>query len=1228
MFNMRRFCALFFVLLMWVNLAYATDIPVEDENALLAAVGTYTITAKTNTDGSAGDELTFTEGSAKDGDTIILTGGKTYTLTQTTKTLYVTKSLTFKSSSSTEKAILDGNNAVRVFRIGDNNHQLNVTLDGLKITNGKNGNNLNNGDNGDWKSEGDGAGVFIGTGSEVTIKNCEITSNTSDNGSQGWGGGIYVSSGISTVNDETHTMTYTKKTVLTLEDSKITQNTAAANGGGIHIGSGAEVTITNCEITGNTATNSYGGGIYMGLSEGTITNCNISNNTAFGLGGAISLWGSSVTITQSTLDTNKVTDSSWGYGGAICVQTNNNTPEIEITNSTISNNEATAGIGAIYSVGAKLTMTNCSVINNKGSLADLFIQDGVNTNFTNSLIWAATQDKNNINTGTVTNCAVRSLPDTITDPAPVTLATWDNPTSTTKEVNGITHTVYRIEDNSELVDLFGAGTTGEGIPTKDQLGNNRAATPCIGAVEGFKPVIATAEAQTITGTVGTEITTSATFTASDEGGDVIEWVITPDLPEGLTGTSTEDKKSYTISGTPTATQSETTYTVKAKNGVGESEGSATLKITINAAPITFQPTTIEETVTEGTAIDGITITPATGTATEAGWTVMPPLSNIGLSGAADGNSYKITGTPTNPSSTAYEFTINATNSTGQQAETPVTLKITVNEAAATLALTTSKESINATEGTAIESITITANEDVAEWSESGSLPSGIEGKSDGKTYTISGTPEVGSSTSSPYSYTVTAKNAKGHTAQATVTITVAAAAAPTLTTSAQSINATEGTAITAITITANEDVTWKTDDASKLPSGVTGTSSGKVFTIAGTPAVGTAKEEAYSYTVTATNNLGVSATSTVTITVSAVGSTQIIDITASTIDATEGTAIEALTIRSYAGTELTWKTSGDLPAGVKGAEATDKKSFIISGTPEAGSSAKSPYNYFITATNAAGDSEQAKITLTVKAAVVSPDLDITAKSINATEGEPIETITIKATKGDNLTWTTSGDLPAGITGKASGDKTFMISGTPATGTAGSYTCTVITTNTAGSAKSVIKITVAAKEPEAEPAKEYAPILSSTDIKITATEGEAITAFTITATSGDNLTWTADATKLPEGLTGTAAADNKSFTISGTPKQGSKGNYTYTVTASNTAGMASAKVSITVSGSGSGGDDEDKDVNDEVTTGLEDLAQSGEETTLEDALKNQLGLTEEQLKQVTSITIPDNITDLG
>ena len=96
----------------------------------------------------------------------------------------------------------------------------------------------------------------------------------------------------------------------------------------------------------------------------------------------------------------------------------------------------------------------------------------------NALIW----NSSNAISGDIsmTNCAtIEGSGD-----KPVKLDSWDNPVSSSVVVDGVTHTVFTIEDNPALEALVGKGTS-NGAPTTDQLGKTRnTRRPTIGAIEG------------------------------------------------------------------------------------------------------------------------------------------------------------------------------------------------------------------------------------------------------------------------------------------------------------------------------------------------------------------------------------------------------------------------------------------------------------------------------------------------------------------------------------------------------------------------------------------------------------------------------------------------------------------------------------------------------------------------------------------------------------------------
>ncbi|MDD6294432.1 MAG: right-handed parallel beta-helix repeat-containing protein, partial [Treponema sp.] len=105
-----------------------------------------------------------------------------------------------------------------------------------------------------------GCGIYIGSTSVLTMKNCTIT----DCNATISGGGLYIATNGSA----------------NLNGCAISKNTAQ-NGGGIYIQKGSAA-LTDCAITENTAKDnspsSKGGGIYLNSGTLTTRNCTISGN--------------------------------------------------------------------------------------------------------------------------------------------------------------------------------------------------------------------------------------------------------------------------------------------------------------------------------------------------------------------------------------------------------------------------------------------------------------------------------------------------------------------------------------------------------------------------------------------------------------------------------------------------------------------------------------------------------------------------------------------------------------------------------------------------------------------------------------------------------------------------------------------------------------------------------------------------------------------------------------
>ena len=103
-------------------------------------------------------------------------------------------------------------------------------------------------------------------------------------------------------------------------------------------------------------------------------------------------------------------------------------------------------------------------------------------------------------------------------------------------------------------------------------------------------------------------------------------------------------------------------------------------------------------------------------------------------------------------------------------------------------------------------------------------------------------------------------------------------------------------------------------------------------------------------------------------------------------------------------------------------------------------------------------------TITANWGDIAPVLSAANYSLEAKEGEPAS-LTINAA-GLNLSWNLDGALPSGLAFSGEGS-TASISGTPETGTVGTYSVKVIAANKGGSASADVMITVASAGTESK-----------------------------------------------------------------------------------------------------------------------------------------------------------------
>ncbi len=147
------------------------------------------------------------------------------------------------------------------------------------------------------------------------------------------------------------------------------------SGGGIF--NSGTLTVSNCTVSGDFA--NIGGGIY---NSGTMT---VSNSTVFGnkssYNGAGIYNRGTLTVSGSTLSGN---GAQSGDGGGI----ENYSGTATLTNSTLCNNKARYGGGALCVELGKATLTNCTLSLNSanyGGGIDMFYQGG-HLNLTNTIV--------------------------------------------------------------------------------------------------------------------------------------------------------------------------------------------------------------------------------------------------------------------------------------------------------------------------------------------------------------------------------------------------------------------------------------------------------------------------------------------------------------------------------------------------------------------------------------------------------------------------------------------------------------------------------------------------------------------------------------------------------------------------------------------------------------------------------------------------------------------------
>jgi hypothetical protein len=250
------------------------------------------------------DQLRSAMVTALANDIIVLQTGCTYQLSGVTEDANASGDLDFQGGVATpltlrgggpRMTIIDGGGADRVVDVGPGRV---LTIEGVTLQNGDATKNSS-------PTAKRGGGLFLATGSTLTLRNVTIDNNKAESG-----GGIFNNGGTLILDRVTISHNSTTSPTAgeggglnnasgsaTLTNVTIVQNTAALDGGGIFSGIGS-LTATNATIAGNITAAASGGGL---SGDATLTNTILAGNTA--AGGAHSDCLGNVTSTNNLVQT-------------------------------------------------------------------------------------------------------------------------------------------------------------------------------------------------------------------------------------------------------------------------------------------------------------------------------------------------------------------------------------------------------------------------------------------------------------------------------------------------------------------------------------------------------------------------------------------------------------------------------------------------------------------------------------------------------------------------------------------------------------------------------------------------------------------------------------------------------------------------------------------------------------------------------------------------------------
>ena len=713
-----------------------------------------------------------------------------------------------------------------------------------------------------------------------------------------------------------------------------------------------------------------------------------------------------------------------------------------------------------------------------------------------------------------------------------TVTTTGTPAPSITETGSLPGGVTFMDNGNGTATLGGTPTAGSGKVYSITF----TATNGVGSPASQSFTLTVNESPTITSSNSAAFTlgTSGLFGVLTTGFPAPSITETGALPTGVTFTD-NGNGSGKLAGIPTAGAGKTfPVTFTASNGLG-SPVTQSFTLTVNQAPAITSANNTAFTVGTPGSFAVITTGFPTPTLTETG--ALP----AGVTFLDNGNGVgTLSGTPAAGTGGTFPITFTATNGVGTPALQTFTLTVKV---VATVPAITSVSSVTFSVGVASTFSVTATGTPTPTLTEAGTLPSGVTFKDNGNgTATLAGTPAAG--TGKTYPITVTASNGVGSPSSQTFTLTVNQAAAITSPNSA-AFNVGASASFSVLTTGYPAPSLGETG---ALPSGVTFKDNGNgTATLSGAPASGSAGT--YSLTLTATNGVGTPATQTFTLTASNTNSAPAIT-SASSTTFTVGTA-GTFSVTTTGTPTPTLTEAGALPSGVTFKD-NGNGTATLAGTPAAGTGKTYPIT--VTASNGTGSPSSQTFTLAVNQAPAITSPNITTFNVGASAS-----FTVLTTGFPAPSLSETGALPGGATFKDNGNGTATLSGTAASGSAGTYPLMLTATNGIGTpATQTFTLTVNNAN--------SAPTITSAS-STTFTVGTAGT-FSVTTTGTPTPTLT-ETGALPGGVT---FVDNHNGTasLSGTPAAGTAATYPLTFTATNSVGTAATQnFTLTVTAGSSG-----------------------------------------------------------